>query len=117
MSFVNAASYFFALCGPWVHEDGSVRDADAWASRGWCRMELAAAFLARARPASLVSCGPGHEPYFLFPLDSFKNGSSLRLANSARDGDGDGAGVGNGRRSDFRSWSWMAMLTSSACSR
>ena len=48
----------------------------------------------------------------------FLDNSSLRFAlGSGRDGDGDGAGVPNGRRSDFRSWSWMAMLTSSACSR
>ena len=27
------------LAGPWVHENGSVRDLLAWYGRGWCRME------------------------------------------------------------------------------
>ena len=42
----------------------------------------------------------------------FLDNSSLRFAlGSGRDGDGDGAGVPNGRRSDFRSWSWMAFTS------
>lgn len=41
-SYVSASSYFFVLAGPWVHENGSIRDDAAWEQRGWCRMELVA---------------------------------------------------------------------------
>lgn len=41
-SYVSASSYFFVLAGPWLHENGSIRDDQAWCRRGWCRMELAA---------------------------------------------------------------------------
>ena len=37
--YVSTTAAFVVLAGPWVHENGSVRDLLAWNGRGWCRME------------------------------------------------------------------------------
>ena len=38
-TYVACTHAFIVLAGPWVHENGSVRDLLAWNGRGWCRME------------------------------------------------------------------------------
>ena len=37
--YVGSTHEFIVLAGPWLHENGSVRDLLAWNRRGWCRME------------------------------------------------------------------------------
>ena len=41
VSFVNSSAYFMCLCGAWLHESGDVRDANAWAARGYTRHQHA----------------------------------------------------------------------------
>jgi hypothetical protein len=44
--------------GPWVHENGSVRDVRAWATRGWCRVEQLANALAPCPKPIIVAQSP-----------------------------------------------------------
>ena len=56
VNYVNASAYFMCLAGPWVHEDGSMRDDLAWAGRGWCRMELTANWLSASAKPVILAC-------------------------------------------------------------
>lgn len=66
-SYVNSSTVFIVLAGAWKHENGSVRDARAWMSRGWCRLEQLANVLSPVvKPIilaqssqSVLSHGPG----------------------------------------------------------
>ena len=76
-SYVNDSRQFLVLAGPWVHEDGSVRDVRAWCSRGWCRLEqLANAMSIQSKPkpvlvAQSVSDVRSHGPCGFISRDWF----------------------------------------------
>ena len=45
-------------------------DMSSWRGRGWCRLELAGAVLARTNVRLMVVRGPEVDPEFIFPADS-----------------------------------------------
>ena len=62
--YVGSTHEFIVLAGPWLHENGSVRDCVAWNRRGWCRMEqVSNALLAKGQAGHLRGVGVvGEEP-------------------------------------------------------
>ncbi|GMH79797.1 hypothetical protein TrST_g3477 [Triparma strigata] len=80
VTYVNEASYFCVLAGPWKHEDdNSVRDIRGWYGRGWCRMELLANALSPAQKPIIVAqsstvlelhapSGPTEQSFLLYPV-------------------------------------------------
>jgi len=51
------------------HDTGEVCNYASWRERGWCRLEMMVALLARSTIHIMVCPGPEAIPYFIWPLD------------------------------------------------
>ena len=55
---------------PATHEStGCYCSLKSWRSRGWCRVEYAAAILSPKEVRIVLIEGPEYEPYFTYPID------------------------------------------------
>mmetsp|Transcript_72681 Transcript_72681/g.210403 ORF Transcript_72681/g.210403 Transcript_72681/m.210403 type:complete len:709 (+) Transcript_72681:43-2169(+) len=71
--YVERSALLLVLAPMCLHKDtGEVCDYTTWRSRGWCRMELQAALLARTHVQVLVCAGPRATPHLLRPVDAIQ---------------------------------------------
>jgi ankyrin repeat protein len=70
-SYVSKCSMVIVLVPSCVHKDTGINTGfSSWRTRGWCRVEMAAAFLATPDIPLLVVRGLDFAPYFLAPIDT-----------------------------------------------
>jgi ankyrin repeat protein len=72
-SYVSKCSMVVVLVPSCVHKDTGINTGfSSWRTRGWCRVEMAAAFLATSEIPLLVVRGLEFAPYFLSSLDTLQ---------------------------------------------
>jgi hypothetical protein len=72
-SYVSKCSMVVVLVPPCVHKDTGINTGfSSWRTRGWCRLEIAAASLATSEIPLLVVRGLEFKPYFLAPIDALQ---------------------------------------------
>ena len=69
-SYVERSTIMLVLVPTIAHNDriGDVCDFRSWRGRGWCRMELLCAFMARTTIKLIVAQGPTATPFMMSPL-------------------------------------------------
>lgn len=70
--YVERSAFLFVLVPPIKHHNESrICDLSSWRTRGWCRMEAAAAQLAVDQPSVIICDGPDSTPYLSNLTTSF----------------------------------------------